>query len=207
MYLTKLTLNPRSAQARRDLGDAYEMHRTLTRAFVSDARDVPPRFMWRLEIGTKAWSEPTLLVQSADRADWAALETLPSYLQYPAETKIFDLSAVLHGGRRYRFSLVANPTVTRDGKRIFLSGEEKQVEWLLRQGDRHGFELITCLVTGHNVMTARTIKGESAITIGRVCFEGILKVKETDAMSSVMTRGIGRAKAFGCGLLSLAGSR
>ncbi|MDT1028372.1 type I-E CRISPR-associated protein Cas6/Cse3/CasE, partial [Pseudomonas paraeruginosa] len=28
MYLTRLTLDPRSAQARRDLGDAYEMHRT-----------------------------------------------------------------------------------------------------------------------------------------------------------------------------------
>ncbi len=36
MYLSKLTLDPRHPQARRDLGDAYEMHRTLARAFAPD---------------------------------------------------------------------------------------------------------------------------------------------------------------------------
>ncbi|MGH9440620.1 MAG: type I-E CRISPR-associated protein Cas6/Cse3/CasE, partial [Terriglobia bacterium] len=30
MFLTKLTLDPRSRDARRDLSDPYEMHRTLT---------------------------------------------------------------------------------------------------------------------------------------------------------------------------------
>ena len=49
MYLSRLTLDPRQPQARRDLGDAYDMHRTLTRAFALDATTLPPRFLWRLD--------------------------------------------------------------------------------------------------------------------------------------------------------------
>ncbi len=48
MYLTRLTPDPRSAQARRDPGDAYEMHRTLSRVF-ADEQAPASRFLWRLE--------------------------------------------------------------------------------------------------------------------------------------------------------------
>jgi CRISPR system Cascade subunit CasE len=49
MYLTKLVLNANHPQARRDLGSAYEMHLTLSRAFVQNADTPPVRFLWRLE--------------------------------------------------------------------------------------------------------------------------------------------------------------
>ena len=49
MYLSKLTLDPRHLGARRDLADAYEMHRTLARAFAPDESSAPARFLWRLE--------------------------------------------------------------------------------------------------------------------------------------------------------------
>ena len=81
MYLTRLTLDPRSAQARRDLADAYEMHRTLARAFVTDEHSSPVRFLWRLEAGSNAWASPVVLVQSAQVGDWSALQVLPNYLQ------------------------------------------------------------------------------------------------------------------------------
>ena len=61
MYLTRLTLDPRSAQARRDLGDAYEMHRTLVRAFVDSPQSEPPRFLWRLEASKDSGANPTVL--------------------------------------------------------------------------------------------------------------------------------------------------
>ena len=46
MYLSRLKLDTRSPQVRRDLSDSYDMHRTLVRAFVDDPGQTPPRFLW-----------------------------------------------------------------------------------------------------------------------------------------------------------------
>lgn len=202
MHLTRLTLDPRSAQARRDLGDAYEMHRTLARAFVTDAQSPPSRFLWRLEAGSNAWATPVVLVQSAAEADWSALEALPNYLQRPVESKPLVFEEWVEGGGRYRFRLQANPTVTRQGKRYGLVGEAEQLAWLNRQGERHGFSIEAALVTACDVLSSR--KGEGLISVQRVCFEGRLQVKNLQALSRALVAGIGPAKAFGCGLLSVA---
>lgn len=202
MYLTRLTLDPRSAEARRDLSDAYEMHRTLARAFVENAQSLPARFLWRLEAGSNAWATPVVLVQAVAEADWAALQSLPNYLQRPIESKRLTLEEWVEGGTRYRFRLQANPTVTRQGKRYGLVGEAEQLAWLNRQGERHGFSVETALVTGSDVLASR--KGAARISVQRVCFEGVLQVQSLELFSRVLTAGIGPAKAFGCGLLSVA---
>jgi CRISPR system Cascade subunit CasE len=203
MYLTRLTLDPRSAQARRDLGDAYEMHRSLVRAFVADEQEAPPRFLWRLEPGTNPWASPTLLVQSRTGADWEPLQALKSYLQRAPETKVVDLDWLIEDERRYRFRLVANPVVKKAEKRRGLVGEPEQLGWLRRQGERHGFEVEAALVTGSDVLEARA-RGDARITLLRVCFEGLLRVKMAEAMRRALVDGVGPAKAFGCGLLSVA---
>lgn len=202
MHLTKLTLDPRSAQARRDLGDAYDMHRTLARAFVADENSVPVRFLWRLEAGSNAWATPVVLVQSAAEADWSALQALPNYLQRPVESKRLRLEEWVEGGGFYRFRLQANPTVTRQGKRYGLVGEDEQLAWLSRQGERHGFAVEAALVTASDVLASR--KGDSRISVQRVCFEGRLQVRELASFGRALAQGVGPAKAFGCGLLSVA---
>lgn len=202
MYLTRLTLDPRSAQARRDLADAYEMHRTLARAFVADEHSAPARFLWRLEAGNNAWTTPVVLVQSQQAGDWSALQGLPNYLQREIESKSLRLQEWIEGGARYRFRLQANPTVTRQGKRYGLTGEEEQLAWLSRQGARHGFEVEAALVSASDVLASR--KGDSRISLRRVCFEGYLRVRELTAFSKALEQGIGPGKAFGCGLLSVA---
>ena len=201
MYLTRLTLDPRSAQARRDLADAYEMHRTLARAFVADEQSAPVRFLWRLEAGSNAWATPTILVQSAQAGNWSAVKDQPNYLQREIESKPFDFQTWIEGGARYRFRLLANPTVTRQGKRYGLVGEQEQLAWLSRQGERHGFAVEAALVTASDVLASR--KGESRISLQRVCFEGRLQVRELAAFSRALEQGIGPGKAFGCGLLSV----
>lgn len=202
MYLTRLTLDPRSAQARRDLADAYEMHRTLARAFVASEHSAPARFLWRLEAGGNAWATPVVLVQSARAGDWSGLLVLPNYLQRDVESKQLELQEWIEGGARYRFRLQANPTVTRQGKRYGLVGEDEQLAWLSRQGERHGFRVEAALVTASDVLASR--KGNSRISLQRVCFEGRLQVRELAAFSRALTQGIGPGKAFGCGLLSVA---
>jgi len=204
MYLTKLVLDPRSAQARRDLGDAYEMHRTLARAFVTDDTTKPPRFLWRQEIVGSNWSLPTLLIQSTTAANWMSIRDLPNYLQTEPQTKVFNFSEMIEDSCRYRFRLVANPTVTRNGKRIGIGGEENQMAWLGRQGGKHGFNLEHVLVTSSDIMNTNKKRGVPSITIGQVSYEGVLLATQAAALIDAAGSGIGPAKAFGCGLLSLA---
>lgn len=202
MHLTRLTLDPRSSQARRDLGDAYEMHRTLARAFVADTLSLPARFLWRLEAGSNTWATPVVLVQTAAEADWSALQALPNYLQRPVESKRLVLAELIKGEGCYRFRLQGNPTITRQGKRYGLVGEAEQLGWLKRQGERHGFNVEAALVTASDVLACRN-KEEGRISLQRVCFEGTLQVHNLDVFSRALTMGIGPAKAFGCGLLSV----
>lgn len=200
MHLTRLLLDPRSAQARRDLADPYEMHRTLARVFAKDDRHAPPRFLWRFE-SSGAWSDPVVLVQSAHAADWSRLDSVLGYLQRPADTKVVSMERLLQPAARYRFRLLANPTVTRDGKRHGLVTEDTQLGWLARQGERCGFRVDAALVTSSDVLNSS--KGGSRISLQRTCFEGVLQLLDVDKMAVVLQDGIGPGKAFGCGLLSL----
>lgn len=201
MHLTRLRLDPRSAQVRRDLADPYDMHRTLVRAFVADDAKAPPRFLWRVEPAGNR-SEPAVLVQSAHAADWSALAAQPGYLKLPAATKVVSLEQLLQPEARYRFRLFANPTVTREGRRYGLVSEDAQLAWLARQGERLGFAVEAGLVTDSDVLTGR--KGAMRISLQRACFEGILQILNVEALAGALSAGIGPGKAFGCGLLSLA---
>ena len=201
MYLTRLRFDLRSSQARRDLGDPYEMHRTLVRSFVGSDTQTPPRFLWRLE-PENAWNAPTVLVQSLEPANWSVLEQLPYYLKRAPETKRVDLVNLLQPQVRYRFRLHANPTVARNRKRFGLSSETAQLDWLIRQGLRFGFEVEAALVTSSDVLSGH--KGGTAISLHRACFEGVLRIVDVQALSGALQGGIGPGKAFGCGLLSIA---
>lgn len=200
MNLTRLRLDPRNAQARRDLGDPYELHRTLVRAFVCSDEQTPPRFLWRAEPVT-SWSEPVVLVQSVEPAEWSVLEAQTGYLKGEVESRQLVPEQWLQGAEHFRFRLFANPTVTRDGKRLGLLTEETQLAWLARQGERLGFVPETVLVTGSEMLRGR--KGESRISLLKVCFEGRLRVTHPATLAQAMRVGIGPGKAFGCGLLSL----
>ena len=80
MYLSQLKLNPTHPSARRDLGDAYQMHRTLSRAFATGPDDAVPRFLWRLERQSAPSPSNAVLVQADGPGRWSELADLPGYL-------------------------------------------------------------------------------------------------------------------------------
>jgi len=201
MYLTRLKLDRHHPKARRDLADPYEMHRTLVRVFVENEHQTPPRFLWRLE-NSPQWNRPTLLVQSEYIADWSHLEILDGYLQGSTDTKSIALDRLLKTDACYRFRLLANPTVTRDGKQHGLIGEDAQLSWLQRQGERFGFLLQSAMVSASDMLKAR--KGTMSINLRRVYYEGRFQACDTRLLAQALVSGIGPGKALGCGLLSLA---
>jgi CRISPR system Cascade subunit CasE len=204
MYLSRLLLNPADPNARRDLADAYEMHRTLARVYSLDGKQPPARFLWRKERNASGWPDGTVLVQAAQPGLWNALEeALPGYLQSIEADKAVDLAALVQAGRRYRFRLQANPTVSREGKRHGLVKEQEQLDWLGRQGQRHGFEVLAA-VRGASERLGALQKG-NRITVYSVLFDGMLQAGDgVDALRGALTQGLGHAKSLGLGLLSLA---
>jgi CRISPR system Cascade subunit CasE len=87
------------------------------------------------------------------------------------------------------------------------------LDWLARQGQTAGFRLIplepdagesgqqsmdvvtSLRMTGH--------RGQQRITIEAARFEGVVEVVDPDAMREAIVRGLGRGRAYGCGLLSV----
>jgi CRISPR system Cascade subunit CasE len=76
------------------------------------------------------------------------------------------------------------------------------LDWLLRRQDRLGvaFDEERCFASGYK--TNRVLRREGApITFASVDYEGALTVVDPARFANALAAGIGKAKAFGCGLL------
>lgn len=224
MFLSKLTINVRSREFRRDYANVYDMHRTVMSAFPDVTDDTPRQacgVLWRLDSTREGFVQ---YVQSHTTPDWRRLPA--GYLTEPATHR--SLQPVLDAltpGRRLAFRMVANPTHsgpapggrgTRGrGKRLAHTTPDKQIEWLIRQGGACGFAIPAAtngepdvapspspMLGGRNSPT-----NSGRITIRPVRYDGHLVITDADALAEAIKKGIGRAKAFGCGLLSLAPAR
>jgi CRISPR system Cascade subunit CasE len=206
MYLTRLLLDPTHPQARRDLASAYEMHRTLSRAFVDSPEGAPRRFLWRLEAAANgaANGPATVLVQSATEGRWPVLNERAGYLCAAAAEKEVDLERLLQAGRLCVFRLLCNPTVTRDGKRVGLWRENDLHDWLRRQGTQHGLEPAAVRVGRNERASVRQGRDGHRITVQIVQFDGVLRITDAERLGAALVNGIGHAKAIGLGMLSLA---
>jgi len=153
-----------------------------------------------------------ILVQSAMKPDWEyAFHNAGYLLATPPQVKQFDPQ--FGKDQRLRFRLRANPTkrVGADkaddrlaGKRVQLFGEEQQLDWLRRQGERYGFALIDCRVSSVETQRSRKPEKSEEIRHQAVTFDGLLQVTDPAAFLSALESGIGPAKGFGFGLLSVA---
>lgn len=122
---------------------------------------------------------------------------------------------------------IAKPSKGDDilkGKRVALLREEEQIDWLVRKGDERekgcpgGFEILAKEIQEQNgeirkIMHVNTTpegkqtgckkdeKGEHRMTQLTVRFDGLLRITDPDSFREALIRGIGPAKAFGCGLM------
>ncbi len=112
---------------------------------------------------------------------------------------------ILKTGQRLYFRLRANPTAKRatpdkpdKTRRFGLVKEEEQLSWLERKASDNGFKVINCTISKEGKIA------EKSLTHFAVYFEGALEVTETDKFRDALESGIGPAKGFGFGLLSVA---
>jgi len=199
LYLSQLTLSPRSRQVQAEMRDPYEMHRTLAKAFgEGEEAQVAARCLFRVEEDRQGILR--LLVQSQQPPAWEYLTALPGYLLAAPQVKPFAPS--LRKGQALAFRLRANPTVRRDGKRLGLYGEEERLAWLRRKGAENGFSVERVTISSEHSSKCQA-KSHKAV-FSAVLFEGILRINDPELLLVALTNGIGAGKGFGFGLLSLA---
>jgi len=92
------------------------------------------------------------------------------------------------------------------GKRIGVSGDGKSLRnWIERRGEAAGFSIVqlTLAQAGYAYVN-KTGKVGQGQRLRSVRYEGILSVTDADKFLAAVVSGIGPAKAFGFGLLSIA---
>ena len=204
MYLSKLTLNPRSRAVQRDLARPHDLHKTIMAAFPDGLDKKRERILFRLEQSTES-QQVSILVQSQDQPDWS--EIAPGYLlNLPNNPATKAINLRLQPGQQLDFPLRAISTkrlsagTGNKGKRIGLYKMEEQIDWLQRKATDHGFQIYNTMPTQQQLVDDH----RQNLKFFSVQFDGILQVTDPERLLTAIQSGIGSGKAFGFGLLSVA---
>lgn len=220
VFLTKIQLNPGRRETLRLLASPQRLHAAVLGAFPPDRlADATSRVLWRLDQPQR--HELSLFVVSQQRPSLEVLEEQCGWSQQQSG-RVADYRPFLDGldeGQAWRFRLTANPVRsvrTAHGERGKVSPHltvEQQREWLVTRAERHGFSVSDDGGEGADVQVTRRdresfVKGapdeKRRATISRAQFDGVLQVRDPEVLRSSLIHGIGRAKAYGCGLMTLA---
>lgn len=222
MYLTRFEINRARRGAQKLLGSPQAMHAAVLSSFpgVGPEPDAG-RPLWRVDGGSNSTK---LYISSAREPD---LTHLVEQAGWPTThawvTRDYrPLLESLKPGASWGFRLVANPTrsVRNEieasaevdgragrGRRTAHVTASQQLSWFLDRAESWGIDVSgsgedNVAVTERQTRTFR--RQGSNVTIGFARFDGVLTVTDAAALRTAMTRGIGPAKAYGCGLLTLA---
>lgn len=217
MFFTRFRMNPNMRGSVRLAASPQRMHATVLSAFPPD-RSLSPagRVLWRLDTPTR--HEWTLYIVSPARPSMEQLQNECGWSQEPSwQTADYEpFLDALAEGQRWRFRLTANPvrSVARErGQRGRIQPHitaDQQLDWLAQRALDHGFRIDGDL-EGQTGVTRRergsfhrgSGTGRRA-TLSRAQFDGLLDVTDRERLRTVLTHGLGRAKAYGCGLMTLA---
>ncbi len=205
--------------------DVHALHRLLWKAFPAVPTGTPSPFLFRADAERHgAGMRVVVLVQTRMPPDWSLVE---------AQVESTQHSHRLEAGQTLRFFLRANPTQARKGRsepgtaslegdafrarrgrRVAILGEPSRLEWLDRKAARHGFRVVARDVRAggetHSLPALRTGNAHTELWghKGRarhdgLDFEGLLEVTHPEVFATALREGVGSAKAFGYGLLSV----
>ena len=223
MFLTKIELDPARRLARKYLGSPQVMHAVVLKATGGDDGDGPGRVLWRVD-GRARGTTASLYLLSPSEPDCSQIIQEAGTAGEQART--LDYSPFLErlgAGQQWAFRLAANPSYSASrgpgarGTRFGHVTVEQQRQWLVARAPGYGFELAPVDDEGADtsVVVVRrerpvfrrenpTRRARDRVTINRTVYEGVLRVTDAEALRRALVAGIGRSKAYGCGLMTLA---
>ncbi|WP_291792981.1 type I-E CRISPR-associated protein Cas6/Cse3/CasE [Brevibacterium sp.] len=221
---TRILLNPQKRGGRKILTNPQAMHAAVRACFPPDLDESSARILWRVD---QSDYEHTLYIVGPEEPDRAVIVEQAGWPSRPGETADYRplLDSVQKGMER-SFRLTANPVKSlpaeggKRGKIVPHVTPAQQIEWLSTKAPRHGFELRSAEMPGaeqpvpdvivdrrENLAFSRQGSGggeRRRVSLRTARFEGTLRVTDAELFRRTLTQGIGRGRAYGCGLLTLA---
>lgn len=185
MYLTKIEFKETiTMNMLRDAKSIYEMHRTIFSGF----NNKPENLLFRVENGY-------VLVLSSDE---------PKYdVDYFGEVQTKPYTMAYKSDQLFSFRMRANPTVRKmdTRKNEPIRSEEELVQWIMKKAKANGFDIQEVMV---NIEKPKvSYKGDNKQTHHSVLFNGVANVVDADKFKKSLMNGIGRAKSYGFGMMSV----
>lgn len=177
---------------------------------VHERRSEQAGFLFRVDPGPPG--RAVIAVLSAPKPDWDyAFHNAPFFLAAPPVVREYD--PVFRSGDRMRFRLLANATRKidtktgpdgrrRKGKRVPVR-PERVLDWLLERAREAGFELDAGSVTVQTGYVGFRHPLLKAANLFAARYDGLLTVTDPARFRAAVQGGIGPAKAFGFGLLTV----
>ena len=175
------------------------------------------RNLWRID---RLDSAMYLLVLSGEKPDFSHIVEQFGWpnAEQNWETKNYNrLMEQIETRQRWQFRLRANPVHSvkqnnglhteesvKRGKVYAHVTVKQQEQWLLERAARYGFKLQEGSFRVVQQEVRQFMRQRKQVTLGIATFEGILEVTDVTLFLRAMACGIGRAKAYGCGLLTVA---
>jgi CRISPR system Cascade subunit CasE len=203
----------KSLAVRALLSNPHKIHGIIERSFDNERENA----LWRIDT---LHGEDILLILSKREPDLT--NTAAQFQSISAKTIDYDrfLDSIKED-TLYRFRLAANP-VFRDNKTkklVAIAGvnerdehditsglsRRSQTEWLSERSEKNGFKLTAdeFNVVRNSWLDFYKNGKKDHVRIKLVVFEGVLRVKDSELFRNALICGIGREKAYGCGLLTV----
>ncbi|WP_422647430.1 type I-E CRISPR-associated protein Cas6/Cse3/CasE [Actinoalloteichus caeruleus] len=227
LWLTRIVPDLASRRVRHDLGDIVRMHRRVLSMFPDGLNGEARRKLGVLFRVENTVSQ-TVLVQSAVRPD---LSGLPYWYGDSATRPLAPLVDALAPGRAVHYRIAGNairrlgpgsPFRAKFGDVMPLGGAEAE-QWWARKAAEVGLDLRSVLTTPLDAalgtkwrrsggeekaeQSGRREKKDRPVRHSRTLFEGHAVIADAGALRTGLRDGVGRGKAYGCGLLTLAPAR
>lgn len=216
MFLSRIPLNLKQRDTIGALASPHILHGAVESSFPRRLDEKRERVLWRVDYFGDMCN---MLVLSAERPEFQhiAKQFGSEYWERQWETKNYNpLLARLQSGQVWRFRLRANPVHSSSKEKNETSGrgkvyahvtQQQQKQWLIARAQASGFSLEENAFDVVHTEWKRFSKtrGRSHKVVLRTAdFEGILSISDAETFKYTLLSGIGRAKAYGCGLLTIA---
>lgn len=206
-WLTQIIPDFRSAEARRDAGDAVRIHQRVMQLVPDGLGDQA-----RLKAGVLYRAEETprgarILVQTQLKPDPGRLPEGYGIIQVRELDPLLDW---LRPGTLVRYRLAANTCLRKShSKKVEpLRGTDAE-QWWITRAPAAGLDLQSLSSRSPGDAVGQPKAGDGAKPANRVRhaltqFDGVAAVTDPAALTAGIITGIGRGKSHGCGLLSVA---
>lgn len=231
-YLSRIYLNPLRSGAQRLLNNPHRLHAAVLGGL--SRQPVSERVLWRLDTtvhratllvltqSTPSWEH------LIEQAGWAAAD------EPQAEVRSYEpLLNRIERGREFHFRLRANPVSSTmhpqkpseaQRRRLDAAGRSRgvrvahrsaphQLAWLIKHTEKWGFTIphttdgdpdVRIQHRDRLVFFKNTTPAAKRVVIQTATFEGRLRIDDPDLARTRLLEGVGAARAYGCGLITLA---